>query len=209
MRVMGIDPGTRVVGYGVLDHVGNRFRTVVFGAIRADTAQARPLRYLQIFDGLVDVMRQHSPDEIAIERIFSGKNPQSAIQIGEGRGLALLAAGQAKIPVSEYAATVVKKAVVGSGAGSKAQVQELVRILLKLDKAPTPRDASDALAIAICHCNRNGVESALKRAGGGELGGARMSESKAGEPRNAGGRKALRGFPPEVAAAIERKLERE
>ena len=199
MRVMGIDPGTRVVGYGVLDHEGNRFRTVTFGAIRADTKQPRPLRYLQIFEGLAAVIEEHAPQQIAIERIFSGKNPQSAIQIGEGRGLALLAAGRADIPVSEYAATVVKKAVVGTGAGSKGQVQELVRVLLGLDKAPTPRDASDALAIAICHCNRADLGDALEKAG---LDRDKLTRSSGGGSR----RRGVKGFPPEVAAEIERKL---
>lgn len=159
MRVMGIDPGTRVVGFGVVDRVGARLRAVEFGAIRVDTTAATPARYRQIFERLSATIETHRPREIAIESIFSGKSPRSAIKIGEGRGLALLAAGLCDVPVSEYEATVVKKAVVGTGRGTKKQVQELVRVLLGLDEPPRPYDAADALAIAICHVHRRRIDA--------------------------------------------------
>jgi crossover junction endodeoxyribonuclease RuvC len=154
MRILGIDPGTRVVGYGIVEEARGDLRPVAFGAIRTGRDLPPAQRYLQIFEGLTEVIRRHRPDEVAVEKVFSGKSPQSAIRIGEGRGLALLAAAIEELPVSEYAATVVKKAVVGSGSGSKEQIQELVRRLLGLREAPRPFDASDALAIAICHCHR-------------------------------------------------------
>lgn len=159
MRVMGIDPGTRVVGFGIVDRVGTRLRAVEFGAIRVDTEAAVPARYRQIFERLSATIETHRPREIAIESIFSGKSPRSAIKIGEGRGLALLAAGLCDVPVSEYEATVVKKAVVGTGRGTKKQVQELVRVLLDLEEPPRPYDAADALAIAICHVHRRRIDA--------------------------------------------------
>jgi len=165
MRVMGIDPGTRVVGYGVVDHADSSIRPVAFGAIRTDGKRTRPRRYRQIFEGLVAAIETHGPVEVAIEKIFSGKSPQSAIRIGEGRGLALLAAATADLPVSEYDATVVKKAVVGNGRGTKHQVQHLVRILLDLREPPRPLDAADALAIAICHCHRRRLPAVMASRG--------------------------------------------
>ncbi|MBM4083419.1 MAG: crossover junction endodeoxyribonuclease RuvC, partial [Planctomycetes bacterium] len=118
-----------------------------------------PERLRQIFDGLTQVVRKHRPDCVAVEEIFYGKSVKSAIRTGEGRGVALLCAALAKLPVSEYAATVVKKAVVGVGSAHKQQVQEMVRVLLGLRGIPEPEDAADALAIAICHCHRRRDES--------------------------------------------------
>lgn len=154
MRILGIDPGTQVVGYGIVDASGSELRAVAFGAIRARRTLPHAERYLQIFAGLSEVIREHQPEEVALEKVFSGKNPLAAIRIGEGRGLALLAAASHRLPVSEYAATLVKKAVLGNGSGSKAQVQDLVRRLLGLREVPSPFDAADALALAICHGHR-------------------------------------------------------
>ena len=153
MRVLGVDPGTRVVGFGVVDHERGGFRPITYGAIRA-RASTHAGRYREIYAGLREVIEKHAPGEVAVEKVFTGKSPQSALRIGEGRGLALLAAAMSDLPVSEYAPTLVKKSVVGSGRGSKEQVQEMVRVLLGLREIPTPNDASDALAIAICHCHR-------------------------------------------------------
>ncbi len=157
MRVLGIDPGTRTVGFGVLDHAAGRFRAVTYGAIRVSNSKSRPMRYREIYEGLVEVITESEPDVVSIENVFCGKSPKSAIRIGEGRGLALLAAATRDLPVHEYDATVVKKAVVGTGRGSKEQVQALVRSLLGLSEIPKPHDAADALAIAICHCHRERI----------------------------------------------------
>ena len=154
MRVMGIDPGTRVAGWGVVEREGSSIRWVAHGVVKPDPGLPFPQRLLELHQGLADVLATHRPDWVAIEEVFYGKNVKSAIKIGEGRGVALLAAAQAGARVAEYAATVIKKAVVGSGGAHKTQVQEMVRVILGLAEPPRPLDASDALAMAICHCHR-------------------------------------------------------
>ena len=152
---MGIDSGTRVAGYSIIDYDGSRFRPISYGAIKASAKLTFPERLKKIYDGLTEIIHKHNPTEVATEEVFFGKNIKSAIRIGEGRGVAILCAAQANLPVTEYAATIVKKAVTGTGAASKSQVQEMVKIILGLTEMPKPADASDALAIAICHCHRS------------------------------------------------------
>ncbi len=170
MRVMGIDPGTRVAGWGVVDREGSRIKWVAHGVARADEKRPFAERLLQIHTGLSEAIREHSPEWVAIEEVFYGRNVKSAIKIGEGRGVGLLAAAQSGVQVAEYAPTVVKKAVVGNGAAHKTQVQEMVKVILGLAEPPSPADAADALALAICHCHRQkdgpqggGIEEFLKR----------------------------------------------
>jgi crossover junction endodeoxyribonuclease RuvC len=154
MRILGIDPGTRVVGYGVVDLVGNRMRPVAHGVIRADMAHDYGARLRSIHDGLARVIVEHRPDQVAIEEAFYGKNAASALRMGEGRGVAILAAALHDRPLFQYTPAEVKKAVVGNGRAHKEQIQEMVRLLLGLPEIPEPEDAADALAVAICHCNR-------------------------------------------------------
>jgi len=151
---MGIDPGTRVVGYGVVETRGSRILPVSFGAIRVGRSGDYPARLRQIFDGLRRVIREHKPDEIAVEEAFYGKSVSAALRMGEGRGVAILSAAMADRPLFQYSPAEVKKSVVGAGRAHKSQVQEMVRMLLGLREPPRPEDAADALAIAICHCNR-------------------------------------------------------
>ncbi|HHT9126310.1 MAG TPA: crossover junction endodeoxyribonuclease RuvC [Candidatus Brocadiia bacterium] len=152
MRILGIDTGTQIAGYGIVDTlVGGRLHAVDYGIIRASAKDTFPLRLKSIYEGLTNVIKKHRPDHVALEEIFYGKNVRAALRIGEGRGIALLSAASANLPVSEYAATVVKKAVVGSGNAHKSQVQAMVKIILNLSELPKPFDAADALAIAICH----------------------------------------------------------
>jgi crossover junction endodeoxyribonuclease RuvC len=154
MRILGIDTGTRIAGYGIVDILsGGRLYAVDYGVIRANTKDAFPLRLKNIYEGLTNVIEKHKPDYAAVEEIFYGKNVKAALRIGEGRGIALLSAASANLPVSEYAATTVKKAVVGTGNAHKSQVQAMVKIILNLSELPEPFDAADALAIAICHCH--------------------------------------------------------
>ena len=155
MRVMGIDPGTQVAGWGVVERHGSLIKWIGHGAVRAGKSLTFAERLLEIHRGLGAVLSKHAPDWVAIEEVFYGKNVKSAIKIGEGRGVALLSAAQAGVQVAEYAPTVVKKAVVGNGAAHKTQVQEMVRVILGLPEPPSPLDASDALAMAICHCHRH------------------------------------------------------
>jgi len=151
---MGIDPGTRIAGYAVVDKVGNRLYVVEYGAAVTGRNDTFPERLKRIHDDLRAVIERCRPDVVALEEVFYGKNVKSAVRIGEGRGVAILCAANAGVPVEEYAATVVKKAVVGRGGAHKSQVQEMVRVILGLREIPQPEDAADALAIAVCHCHR-------------------------------------------------------
>ncbi len=151
---MGIDSGTLVAGYSIMEENGNMLNPLTYGVIKAGSKLSFPERLHKIYYGLSEVIEKYKPTEIAIEEIFYGKNIKAAIRIGEGRGVAILTAAEANIPVTEYAATVVKKSVTGTGGASKKQVQEMVKIILNLSEIPKPADAADALAIAICHCHR-------------------------------------------------------
>lgn len=147
--ILGIDPGSRVTGYGVLEENKRQLRYIASGCIRT-IGETAAERLLQIFEGLSEVISLFQPSETAIEQIFMHQNANAALVLGQARGVALLAASHAKLPICEYAARLVKQAVVGYGAAKKEQVQEMVVQLLCLNKRP-PQDASDALAIAICH----------------------------------------------------------
>ncbi|MBE7445078.1 MAG: crossover junction endodeoxyribonuclease RuvC [Planctomycetia bacterium] len=151
MKILGIDPGTQVAGYGVIEKIGSKIITIEYGAIKAGKNLTFSQRLHTIHSKIMDIISNHHPDEMAIEEVFYSKNVKSAIRIGEGRGIVFLCAASANIPITEYAATVIKKAVVGNGNAQKEQVQEMVKIILDLTEIPASRDASDALAIAICH----------------------------------------------------------
>ncbi|MYD98731.1 MAG: crossover junction endodeoxyribonuclease RuvC [Gammaproteobacteria bacterium] len=150
-RVLGIDPGSRTTGYGVIEAEGDTLRYVASGCVET-TRGAVPGRLADIFRGVEAVIAEHAPDEFVIEEVFVARNPQSALKLGQARGAAIAAAVDADLPVSEYAARSVKQAVVGTGRATKEQVQYMVRVLLSLSAAP-PSDAADALAVAICHVN--------------------------------------------------------
>jgi len=151
MKILGIDPGTQVAGYGLIETKGSRIGVIEYGSFKTDKKQNFPQRLKFIHSGIMDIILKYQPDQMAIEEVFYGKNIKSAIKIGEGRGIVFLCAALANIPITEYAATVIKKAVVGNGNAHKNQVQEMVKIILELPEIPEPEDASDALAIAICH----------------------------------------------------------
>lgn len=151
MKILGIDPGTQVAGYGVIEIAGSKIVAIEYGSIKVNKNQTFPQRLQTIHGKIMDIISKHQPDEMAVEEVFYSKNIKSAIKIGEGRGIVFLCAASANIPIAEYAATVIKKAVVGNGNAQKEQVQEMVKIILDLPEIPEPRDASDALAIAICH----------------------------------------------------------
>lgn len=147
--ILGIDPGFRTTGFGVVRTQGMRAEYLLSGCIRvADLPLAERLR--TIFDGVRSVIEQTRPDEFAIEQVFQGKNADSALKLGQARGAAIVAAACAGLPVSEYSARQVKQAVVGTGAADKTQVQMMVSTLLKLNGLPQA-DAADALAVALCH----------------------------------------------------------
>ena len=151
VRVLGIDPGSRITGYGIIDARGSKLSLVAAGRIRPPPG-AVPARLGRIYADVFELIGTHQPDVFAIEDVFLAHNPQSALKLGQARGVAIAAAVSAQLEVFEYAARSVKKAVVGTGRASKAQVQHMVRVLLKLPGVPGA-DAADALAIAICHVN--------------------------------------------------------
>src|SRR5688572_7274621 len=151
VRILGIDPGLRVTGFGVLERSGNTLVYVTSGCIRTPAGDLA-LRLKVILDGLVEIIVSTRPDQVALEKVFVNKNPQSTLLLGQARGTAVCAAIMHAIPVSEYTALQVKQAVVGNGHAAKEQVQDMVRRLLELAGNPTP-DAADALACAICHAH--------------------------------------------------------
>ena len=151
VRVLGVDPGSRLTGYGVVDVEGDALRYVASGCIQTAKGSFAG-RLADIYRGMEEVIAAHVPDEFVVEEVFFARNPQSALKLGQARGVVIAAAVGAGLPVSEYAARAVKQAVVGTGSATKAQVQYMVRALLALSAEPTP-DAADALAVAICHVN--------------------------------------------------------
>jgi len=154
VRVLGIDPGTKVVGWGVVERDGGRMRALAYGALRARAGDDVPERLRVLHEGLRAVIAEHRPDLVSIEEAFLGEHVRAALALGEGRGVAMLAAAQAGVPVHQYPPATVKKAVTGRGGAVKGQVGSMVRLLLGLPEVPTPPDAADALAVAICALHR-------------------------------------------------------
>jgi crossover junction endodeoxyribonuclease RuvC len=149
--VFGIDPGSTRTGYGCVDSDGRRHRLVRCGAVRAADAGAFPDRLAIIFRELSTIIRDCQPQCVAIENLFHATNVRSALKLGHARGVAILAAVEAGVSVVEYTPAEIKRAVVGYGRAEKPQVQQMIKLLLGLDRAPQPHDAADALAVAICH----------------------------------------------------------
>ena len=151
LRILGVDPGLRVTGFGIIEKRGAQLRYVTSGCIRTPTGEL-PERLAAILEGLAEVIGEHRPAEAAVERVFVNVNPSSTLALGQARGAAISALVLKRLPVSEYTALQVKQAVVGAGHARKEQVQSMVRRLLALPGDPTP-DAADALACAICHAH--------------------------------------------------------
>jgi crossover junction endodeoxyribonuclease RuvC len=152
MRILGIDPGTRITGYGIIDVEGNRLRHVDNGIVKTRSSEPLPIRLKAIYDGLTMVLREFSPEAVAIEQVFLAKNPKAALTLGHARGTAVIASVNLNLEVHEYSALQVKSAVVGYGHAAKQQVQHMVKALLNLPEV-AQEDAADALAVAICHAN--------------------------------------------------------
>jgi crossover junction endodeoxyribonuclease RuvC len=150
--ILGIDPGSRVTGYGVIETQGSNQTYVDSGCIRTKDKASLAEKLLEIHSGVVELISRYKPDEFAIEKIFMARSADSALKLGHARGVALLAAASGELPIYEYEARKVKQAVVGKGSASKEQVQHMVQTLLKIPGKPQS-DAADALAIAICHIN--------------------------------------------------------
>ena len=165
MRIFGIDPGSERTGYGCIDSDGSRCELVACGAITVPSGCPFPDRLARIFDALAAMLATHRPACVAVEEVFHGRNAHSALKLGQVRGVVLLAAARAGLPVAEYAAASVKQAVVGYGRAEKRQVQRMVGLLLGMDEPPSPHDASDALAVAVCHAYAGAAAPAGSTAG--------------------------------------------
>src|SRR5919108_906595 len=164
LKIIGIDPGTMVTGWGVAEAVGSSLSHVAHGTIAAGGAQGQGERLSRIYDGVQQVIESYRPDGISLERVFFARNAQSALKLGQARGVVLLAAAHNNMLVHEYAAAEIKVAVVGYGQATKEQVQCMVASLLKLSGKMAP-DASDALAAAICHVHRHCFQSVILKIG--------------------------------------------
>lgn len=152
--ILGIDPGTRITGYGVIETDSHTFTPLDYGCIRPPAKLPLHERYCIIHEGIEHLLDQYPIEAVAVESQFVSRNAQSAIKLGMAKGVAILAATKRKIPIYEYAPKKAKLAVVGSGSASKEQVQGMIQALLNLSAPPTPEDAADALALAICHANQ-------------------------------------------------------
>jgi crossover junction endodeoxyribonuclease RuvC len=161
VRILGLDPGSQITGYGIVDVAGGRATPVEWGSIRTDGEHSDRLR--NIFIALGRVMREFKPVEIAIERVFLHRNADSALKLGQARAAAICATFEADVPIYEYSARHIKKAVVGRGGAEKEQVQRMVQMILGMRDALQP-DAADALAAAICHAHERNTRELLREA---------------------------------------------
>ena len=155
MRVLGIDPGYAIVGYGVIDYDGYRFKTVGYGAITTPAHTAFDERLNQIYEDILTVIEKYKPEHLAIEKLYFKTNTTTAIDVAQARGVILLAAKQKGVRVFEYTPLQVKQSITGYGKAEKHQVMEMVKSFLSLSAVPKPDDTADALAIAICHGHSN------------------------------------------------------
>lgn len=162
MRILGIDCGSARTGFGFIDSDGEHHSVVTFGAIRSHPKQSFPHRLQGIYSELLSLIEKHHPDEVAVEEVFYATNVKSALKLGHVRGVVLLAAIQAGLPISEYSPLEVKSSVVGYGRAEKSQVQEMVKVLLRLKEIPQPDDAADALALTICHAHHRATEKRIR-----------------------------------------------
>ncbi len=163
MLVIGIDPGTATTGYGLVNEdESGRLTAVAYGVIKTPAKLPMPQRLRQLYRELKEIVILHRPDSAAVEKLFFQNNVRTAISVGQGRGVAILALAEAAIEISEYTPLEIKQAISGYGGADKAQMQQMVRALLNLDELPTPDDAADALAVAICHIHTDHLKKLTK-----------------------------------------------
>ena len=153
MRILGIDPGFAIVGFGIIDYTGNHFSVVDYGSIETKAGPPFDSRLLTIHTELAGLVDRYSPDVMSIEELFFNTNAKTAINVGQARGVLVLAAAQKGIPIFEYTPLQVKQATVGYGRADKNQVQQMVKTLLALESIPKPDDVADALSVAVCHAH--------------------------------------------------------
>lgn len=153
MRILGIDPGIAIVGYGVVDKEGNRYKTVAYDAVTTRAHTPLEERLQLVYKGIDEIIKMYRPDAMSIEELFFNNNAKTAVAVGQARGVILLAAVQNGVPIYEYTPLQVKQALTGYGRASKSQIQQMMKSILGLGSVPKPDDVADALAIAVCHGN--------------------------------------------------------
>jgi len=161
LRILGIDPGIAIVGFGVVDKEGSKITPVQYGSIQTVAHTPEEDRLLHVYEGMVQLIDKYKPDTVAFEKLFFNRNVTTAMIVSQARGVMILAAVQKGLPIGEYTPLQVKQAVVGYGKAEKKQVQEMVRIYLRLKEVPKPDDVADALAVAICHAHSYTLNSML------------------------------------------------
>jgi crossover junction endodeoxyribonuclease RuvC len=157
LRILGIDPGIAIVGFGFIDKIGSKLTPVQYGCIQTEPTTNPAERLKQVYEAIVQLIDTYKPDEVAIEKLFFNRNVTTALTVGEARGVLMLAAVQKGLPIGEYTPLQVKQAIVGYGKAEKKQVQEMVKLFLKLSAVPKPDDVADALAVAICHAHSSAL----------------------------------------------------
>ena len=162
MRIMGIDPGLAIVGFGFVDTEGSRLVPVQYGTVETEAHTDPALRLKQIYDSVIHLLDTYRPDALAVEKLFFNRNVTTAFSVGQARGVIILAAVQHGLEIAEYTPLQVKQAVAGYGQAEKRQVQEMVKMFLHLKAAPRPDDVADALAVAICHAHTSAYHSRVK-----------------------------------------------
>ena len=161
MRILGIDPGVAIVGYGVIEYNRNEFKVVDFGKLTTPANTPFPKRLKMIYDGMTQLLNQFKPDVVAMEELFFNTNVTTAIAVGHARGVLVLATENMCVPLSEYTPLQIKQAVTGYGRADKNQVQQMVKMFLSLTEVPKPDDTADALAVAICHAHSASLSNKL------------------------------------------------
>lgn len=151
MRIIGIDPGIAIMGFGILDYKQNKFSVVNYGAVTTTNRESMPKRLEILYDSLESILKEYKPDAVAFEELFFNQNAKTAILVGQARGISILCAQRNNIDIYEYTPLQVKQAVAGYGRAEKKQIQYMVKVLLNLKEIPKPDDTADALAVAICH----------------------------------------------------------
>jgi len=162
MRILGIDPGYAIMGYGIIDVTGSKYRIVTYGAITTEAGESMPDRLKTLYSDLMELISQYEPDEVAMEELFFNTNAKTAIMVGQARGVSVLACVNSGLPIYEYTPLQIKQGLVGYGRADKKQVQMMVKSLLGLRDIPKPDDAADGLAAAICHAHTGGSENRLR-----------------------------------------------
>lgn len=153
MIILGMDPGLAISGYGIIEYTGNKFEVIDYGAVLTESCEEFPKRLKHIYDSYISIIDMYKPEAVAIEELFYNKNVKTALAVAQARGVHLLAAENKDIPLYEYTPLQIKQGIVGYGRAEKRQIQEMVKVILKLKEIPKPDDVADGLATAICHAH--------------------------------------------------------